>query len=143
MKRVYASKIDWWLLAILVAVIFVVILACWRIVVRSGLSQWLVLVPIIIMGVGLPLWLLLTTRYILETDTLRVQSGPFRWKVFLREITGITLTRNPLSSPALSLDRLRIDYGSGRSIMISPREKEAFIRELEAKRAGSPNNLQP
>jgi hypothetical protein len=30
----------------------------------------------------------------------------------------------------LSLDRLRIDFGRMRSIMISPEDKEAFMKEL-------------
>ena len=44
---------------------------------------------------------------------------------------NIRPTRNPLSSPALSLDRLRIDYGSGRSIMVSPEDKDKFIGDIE------------
>jgi hypothetical protein len=43
-------------------------------------------------------------------------------------------TRNPLSSPALSLDRLRIEYGQGRAIMISPADKGPFLRALEERR---------
>lgn len=43
-------------------------------------------------------------------------------------------TRGPLSSPALSLDRLRIEYGKRGVVLISPREKEAFVRALEGHR---------
>lgn len=57
-----------------------------------------------------------------------------KWQVPIAGITGITPTSNPLSSPALSLDRLRIDYGRGKSLMISPKNKEQFIRDLEARR---------
>ena len=89
-----------------------------------------------IAGVGafLPLWLLTSTRYSLLNGELRIQCGPFRWRIPIAAITGITPTSNPLSSPALSLDRLRIDYGTGDSLMISPRDKTGFIRELEAAR---------
>ncbi|MFL9708888.1 PH domain-containing protein, partial [Aeromonas veronii] len=72
--------------------------------------------------------------YRLEGDTLFVSSGPIRLCVPLREIVNITPTNNPLSSPALSLDRLRIEYGRGKSVMISPRNKEEFVRNLEAAR---------
>jgi hypothetical protein len=54
----------------------------------------------------------------------------------MRDIRTVTPTRNPLSSPALSLDRLRIDYGRGRRIMVSPRDPGAFLREL--RRRGAP-----
>jgi hypothetical protein len=40
-----------------------------------------------------------------------------------------------LTSPAFSLDRLRIEYGRGRWIMISPRDKDGFLRELEVRRS--------
>lgn len=85
-------------------------------------------------GVGLPLWLLLSTHYTLEPRQLIVRSGPFKWCIALADITAITPTSNPLSSPALSLDRLRIDYGRGRSLMISPRNKEQFLHAVEVAR---------
>ena len=92
---------------------------------------------IAVIGVGLPIWLLLSTRYMLEPRQLRVQSGPFKWHIKVADITSITPSSNALSSPALSLDRLRIDYGSGRSLMISPRNKEQFLRDIEAARRGA------
>lgn len=46
-----------------------------------------------------------------------------------------SLTSNPLASPALSLDRLKIEYGQGHWIMISPRDREGFLRELESRRS--------
>lgn len=51
-------------------------------------------------------------------------------RVPLREIRLVRSTRNPLSSPALSLDRLRIEYGR-RAIMISPDDKARFLEELQ------------
>jgi len=50
------------------------------------------------------------------------------------EITSIPPTQSPLSSPACSLGRLRIEYGRSRSILISPKNREDFLRELEAHR---------
>lgn len=83
----------------------------------------------------MPLWVLTSTRYTLTATDLHVASGPFRWSVPLRDVRAVTPTRNPLSSPALSLDRLRIDYGRRRWLMISPIDKEGLVRELEARRA--------
>ncbi|RDW18030.1 hypothetical protein CWR45_10245 [Oceanobacillus chungangensis] len=39
-------------------------------------------------------------------------------------------TKNPLSSPALSLKRLEIVYGQYNSVLISPFDREEFIRIL-------------
>jgi hypothetical protein len=69
------------------------------------------------------------TYYAIEGDTLLVRSGPAKWRVPIREIRSITPTRSALSSPALSLDRLRIEYGK-KSVMISPEDKQRFIEAL-------------
>jgi membrane protein YdbS with pleckstrin-like domain len=75
-------------------------------------------------------WLWTTTDYTLGSGELLVRSGPFRWRVPLAEIQEIEPTRNPLSSPALSLDRLEIVYGKSRRLLISPREKDRFLRAV-------------
>ena len=87
-------------------------------------------------GGVLPLWVMGGTRYIVGAAELRIVSGPFRWRVPLRDIRAVTPTHNPLSSPALSLDRLRIEYGRRKWIMVSPRDREAFVSEL--RRRGAP-----
>lgn len=130
----YPSKIDGWLAAILVASMAVALVASVSVVLAAGSRAWWVVLVTGGLGVGLPLWLLLGTTYVLEPAQLLVRSGPFRWRVPVAEITAITPTSNPLSSPALSLDRLRIEYGRGSAIMISPRDKERFLRDLEALR---------
>lgn len=130
----YKSKIDGWLAAILVASMAVALVASVSVVLAAGSRAWWVVLLTGGLGVGLPIWLLLGTDYVLEPAQLLVRSGPFRWRVPIAEITAITPTSNPLSSPALSLNRLRIEYGRGSAIMISPRDKERFLRDLEALR---------
>lgn len=134
MHNVYASKIDTWLLLVLA---FAVV-SCLVVPLLALRSQGAVAiasaVPTILIGAGLPLWLFLSTSYILTDAALLVQCGPFKWQVPLAEISAVAPTRSPLSSPALSLDRLRIDYSRGKSIMISPREKERFLQDLEQRR---------
>ena len=49
----------------------------------------------------------------------------------LNGIDSITPTRSPWSSPACSLDRLKIVYGiSQQSIMISPADKSGFLSAI-------------
>jgi len=137
MAIVYKSKTDAWLLAVLAVAIAVSLFAAFATLSAGAPATWPVAAFIAVIGVGLPVWLLLSTRYTLEPRQLTVQSGPFKWHIKVADITSITPSSNPLSSPALSLDRLRIDYGSGRSLMISPRNKEKFIRDIEAARRGA------
>ncbi len=76
-------------------------------------------------------WMFRTTYYLIDGDTLVIRAGFLKWRIPIREITAVTPTHNPLSSPALSLDRLQIDYGS-RFILVSPERKEQFIDALRA-----------
>ena len=92
------------------------------------------LVPVLLLGVGLPLWIFVGTHYTFVRDELIVRSGPFRWRIPLRDIKSVTPTRDMLSSPALSLDRLRIDYGKGRAVLVSPVDKDAFLQAIDGHR---------
>ena len=73
--------------------------------------------------------MLIGTHYTVDGNTLRIACGPFRWQVPVDAIESVEPTRNPLSSPALSLDRLRIQYGK-RKIMVSPADKAGFLKAI-------------
>lgn len=75
--------------------------------------------------------LLRSTYYVIDGNTLVIRSSFLTWRVPIRQIESITPTRSALSSPALSLDRLRIDY-NGKSILISPENRERFIAMLRS-----------
>jgi hypothetical protein len=75
-------------------------------------------------------WIWTATDYTLTSSDLLVRSGPFRWRVPLAEIQAVNPTRNPLSSPALSMDRLEVVYRRGSVLLISPQDKNRFLRSL-------------
>jgi hypothetical protein len=56
------------------------------------------------------------------------------WVVYERidifKITKIEKTNSILSSPALSLDRIRIRYNKYDEVLISPKVKKEFVDEL-------------
>lgn len=131
---VFRSKVDAWLGAILIAAPILAVASILRSAVQEGSAVILFLALLAVLPVGLPLWLLCSTHYTLTAKALDVRCGPLSWHVPLKDIRSVQPTRSPLSSPALSLDRLRIDYGLGRSIMISPSDRERFLRELEDRR---------
>ena len=74
-------------------------------------------------------------RYGIAEDVIVVRHGVVRQKVVLRDITEVEPSRSPLSSPALSLDRLNIKFGEGffKSVMVSPKDKSGFLDELATK----------
>lgn len=77
-------------------------------------------------AVGLTIWLLLSTYYLVEGETLKIRSGPMKVSIPLSDIHSVTPSRSTLSAPALSLKRLQIDYGKGKTILVSPRDIEGF-----------------
>jgi len=132
---VFRSKVDTWLGIVIVGTISVTIAVSLTVSWLDEGSGAILMVPLILLGAALPAWVLAATDYTLTDTALRVRSGPFRWRVPLDQVRSIRPTRNPLSSPALSLDRLRLEYGGRKWLMISPKDQEAFLRELESRRA--------
>lgn len=131
MRRVYRSKVDGWLQAILGGAVLLSVLAAFS-AVSTG-NVFIALVTLLL-GAAVPIWLLTSTRYILEPTQLIVRSGPFTWHIELADISDIAPSRSALSSPALSLDRLRITHARGQTLLISPRNPVGFIAEVEANR---------
>jgi Bacterial PH domain len=142
MFRTYPSRVDGWLILLLAPVI----------VIEIGIGVLFLAAPPVSRGAGLLIgaacfgvagmiaWFLLGTRYEVGDGVLVARSGPFRFRIPLDGIREVSPTSNALSAPACSLDRLRIDYevdGRRRSLLVSPKDKEGFLRELRDAVPGS------
>lgn len=136
-KKVFRSKVDWWIRLLLGFVIVGVFVAMGS-VVLEGADPVATTVTILVCLAGLALFVsvLLGTVYTVDRGILLIRCGPFRWRVAIDSITAVEETRNPLSSPALSLDRLRIRYGKHRQVMVSPADKAGFLRAIGKDRQG-------
>ena len=130
---VYHSRIDQWLFMVFAIASLLAVGACVPLLLYGSWVEWLLAGLTVAAGIGLPWWVMLTTVYTVTTGFLHIRSGPFHWQVPLRQIHSIKRTRSALSSPALSLDRLKIDYSDARSIMISPEDAERFLAELKSR----------
>ena len=133
-ERTYPSRRDGWLTAILwfavvdMAFSVAVVQRCpWSLLARGAFTV------LMAAAAGLCLWVLYGTSYTFSGDRLLVRSGPFRWTVPLAEVEEVRPSHNVLSSPACSLDRLLVRYGR-RRLLISPDDREGFMRELAARR---------
>lgn len=120
----FPSKKDVWLYPIY----WGSIIACFApIFVGSDFEALFFTIPLaILLG-----WMWFTTGYEVTNEYLIVRSGPIKKKIRLNDIKKISKTRNPLSSPALSLDRLEIIYGQFGIAIISPKDKLKFITLLK------------
>lgn len=124
-NRIFTSKISWVIVVLLIVI--------------SGVSgYWLLLqrswwgLFIFALVVAFVAQMFLTTNYRIEGDYMIIRCGfLYRLRIDVRTIQRIEETRNPLSAPALSLDRLEIFYGRYDSVLVSPRDKETFITCLQ------------
>jgi len=124
-KEVYRSKIGQEIVIPIVAIIGGVLI--FMIVVKA----WAGILVILLVSAFI-LHLFATTYYTITGDVLNVRSGLIiDTNIEIGKITKITATRNMLSSPALSLDRLEISYNKYDSVQISPKDKELFIQALK------------
>lgn len=127
----FRSKVDSWILALMIVAIVFQVVAVGAAAMQAGDPLATTGLLLLVIGVsGLLIWLLVGTHYTVERGYIRIASGPFRWKVPIDDITSVNATRNPLSSPALSLDRIMIHYGKRRRIMISPADREGFLEAI-------------
>jgi hypothetical protein len=138
---IYRSKVDWWL-ALIVAFGGIMLLAAgMNSLLTKGLDHpatW-ALVFTFIFYAAVVFMLAFPVSYEITSSVLHIRSGALKYRISLSSIEGVYPTRNPLSAPAWSLDRLHIDYrkkGKKTYALISPEDKESFLRELVQKTSG-------
>jgi membrane protein YdbS with pleckstrin-like domain len=133
----YRSKVDWWMY-IALALPLVGGGAALLAGITSNRTSTIVAGTGALVFVALVLSLLvLPMRYTLDDNDLRIRAGLLiRIVIPLSRIISVEPTRNPLSSPALSLDRLAIAYkkgGGGYTVVrISPMDRSAFLADIIA-----------
>jgi hypothetical protein len=73
----------------------------------------------------------LTTWYKVDDQKLEIKCGLlYNLHLDIGSIKKIVEMKNPISSPALSLDRLEIVYDKNNSVLVSPANKLDFITHL-------------
>ncbi len=126
-KCIYNSKIDIFL------VIFITI-----VMIISGYGIFFEIeknifgVIVYFLTIAFVIHLYVTTKYTIKNNNELIVKSSFliNTSINIRTITKIKKTRNPISSPALSLDRIELFYNQYDSVIISPKNREDFIQEL-------------
>lgn len=132
METRFSSKVDGWLVPVLGLSMVGLIGALVAVLITP--NPWplrLLFAGMTIAVAALLFSIFRSTHYTITDQELRIVSGPFKWRIPISEITAIAPSRNMLSSPALSLDRLKISYGKRKFVLISPSDKTRFMRVLE------------
>lgn len=124
MDREYKSKVGWWYHATLILIMAGCVLAVLR-------TNALAIVGMFAIAL-LALHVLLNTWYrITEDGILIAHCSIFPEKrIAISEITAMEATVMPVSSYALSLDRIILYKGEAPWMLVSPTNKKDFVRQL-------------
>ncbi|MDC5188212.1 PH domain-containing protein [Acinetobacter baumannii] len=131
--RIYRSKIDSWLIIFLaISSLFLLVLIYSNFDIQTLYEDLFFLV--LLSSLALLIWLPIpTTYYVVDSEILRIHSIFLKWEIPLNAIQKIEQTSDSLSAPALSLDRIKIEYkkdGMYKSVMVSPQHKVDFIKQI-------------
>lgn len=136
---VYRTAVDWWLGLLLGGCEALMIWIAVEPILKTGKIAW----GTLLMAIGFSVIIvpLFGIRYVLYSEHLLVSMSIYgKARVRYADIVDVKKTMNPLSSAAMSLRRIQIDYvedGVHRMILISPVKRKTFIKEIEERRERS------
>ena len=125
MNRIFKSKVDWWFHG----VVLLLCVSCVILIVR-GAEIWAILV--MFFCTYMSIHTLLNTWYKLTADGFLIVHCSFfpEKRIAVSEITAVESSFLPVSSYALSLDRIIIWKGNLQWLLISPVNKQEFVNVL-------------
>lgn len=105
----------------------VMLFACYKVIMEDNVLASVVVVlttlAVVVTFFGI--------RYTIEDDKLYVGFLFYRGNSYdIKKLESISTTYNPISAPAASLKRLKLDFGCGNSLIISPAAQDVFIDEI-------------
>ena len=130
----YKSKVDLWIAILLILVVvlgiyFTILSIFFSASVKESIGLGITGVLMI-----LSVLIFIPVNYTLLESQLLIRFGLFRYRINYQDIKSVKKTFNPLSSPALSLKRIEIQYSKGIGFtLISPNDIESFIKDLSIK----------
>jgi len=126
----FRSKIDPWLIVpVGIGASIPAIIGVGRLVAgRSGVGTSLILI-----GLAIAIASVCVVSYTITDDMIIVQRGPFRSRMPLNRLRELRGTREAMAAPALSLDRIEIRTDRGLWLLVSPSDKDGFIRAIQAR----------
>lgn len=126
--KVYPSKFGW---AVFLFLLVLFLSLFWVGYDSEKEHQWIFM----LIGISTLGFFVLTsklTNYRIEEHYLHIKCPPFyNKKIAINSITKVAVSRNLISSPAPSLDRIEIYFNTYDSIVISPKDKLQFMEDLK------------
>lgn len=134
---IFRSKIDRWLLALVAVPLALSVGATVSaLLAHPPFEAVLLIVGLEVLVLLFVSWTFRSTYYLVSDREVVARSGPFRWRIEIATIESIRPSRNPASSPAMSLDRLEVRYGRGRTLLVSPADRIDFLDAIVVRSNG-------
>ena len=132
--QVFYSKKDWWVLAFLICMTGLLLQLLITMFTKGTAYQYPVHTTVYVTTILVLWWPVFNTKYTIKAGQLTIRCLFLRWNIPLSDIQKVSVTNNSVASPALSLDRLKIDYlkdGKTKFILVAPRNKAKFCEAIE------------
>ncbi|MFD0989590.1 PH domain-containing protein [Mariniflexile jejuense] len=124
--KIYKSKISYGLLVFIFFIMFLPMLFAQGKFVFNTLG---VVINVVVFSFIIHLFH--NTEYVIDKEILKIKCGFFYKKqIEINKIKKITKTNTLMSSPAASFDRIEIYYNKFESVVVSPKDKQAFTERL-------------
>lgn len=126
----YPSKISY---GLLVAVGIILFLPISFEGLKNGLSDhFLVTIAFLLVVYLFVIYIFFSTKYTINQTHLHVKcSFLYNQQIRIYDIKSIEPSKSLLSSPAASLDRIKVTFGKYDEILLSPKDKYEFVKHLK------------
>jgi hypothetical protein len=140
MIKKYKAKVSYGLLTFIFLVFFAPLIPD---LIKGGLNGKMIgVIGFLLLIFAIILHFFFNTKYTIESNKLKIKCGFISYKpIAIDKITEISRTRNIISSPAPSFDRIGIKYGEFDEIIISPKDKFGFSEYLTKLNPNIKNNI--
>lgn len=121
---VFKSKVDSWMAIIF---LFIPIVMIYAVITEPDAVTILITALMILLLVVL----FFGTRYVIDGEELIIYGGISKKRIPIKQIKSLRPTKNLISAPAMSLDRIEIMFDPNTQMaLVSPKEKELFVNKL-------------
>lgn len=123
--KIFKSKVDYWI-PLITSLVFV------PTIIYSIVKQEFLILSLSSFCYIFSMISIFKIRYIIYGNYLLIENKPIQSKRYnLCDLIQIQQTHDCISSPAASLDRIRLTFEKGENIIISPQNQKEFIRQIQ------------
>ena len=138
--KVYKSKIGYEIIIFIAA--HPLFLTGYHVFNNEDIKEVLTLNGVFLLVLFFFLYLSYKTKYTIVENTLKVQCGFIYKKEFdINAMKSIAKSRDITSAPAPSLDRIKIRYNKFDTLLLSPKDKIGFAKELVSVNSSIENKI--